>query len=82
MRIVTIHIKFVKAGLLATGRQHHPLFLPPAFSRFRVESGGVGAGSTLRLARKTLSHLSIIIVLTPHREHFSFPLKFTPADKI
>jgi len=28
--------------------QHHPRFLPPAFSDFRVESGGVGAGTVTR----------------------------------
>ena len=28
--------------------QHHPQFLPPAFSDFRVESGGVGAGTVTR----------------------------------
>jgi hypothetical protein len=27
---------------------HHPRFLPPAFSDFRVESGGVGAGTITR----------------------------------
>lgn len=26
-------------------REHHPRFLPPAFSDFKVESGGVGAGT-------------------------------------
>jgi hypothetical protein len=26
-------------------RRHHPHFLPPAFSGFRVEQGGVGAGT-------------------------------------
>jgi carbon monoxide dehydrogenase subunit G len=30
---------------IADMRQHHPRFLPPAFSDFRVESGGVGAGT-------------------------------------
>jgi hypothetical protein len=29
-------------------RDHHPHFLPPAFSDFRVESGGVGAGTITR----------------------------------
>src|ERR1700722_7615568 len=29
-------------------REHHPHFLPPAFSDFRVESGGVGAGTVTR----------------------------------
>ncbi len=31
-------------GYLADMREHHPHFLPPAFSGFQVESGGVGAG--------------------------------------
>lgn len=30
---------------LADMREHHPRFLPPAFSDFKVESGGVGAGT-------------------------------------
>jgi hypothetical protein len=29
-------------------REHHPNFLPPAFSGFHVESGGVGAGTITR----------------------------------
>jgi uncharacterized protein YndB with AHSA1/START domain len=33
---------------LADMRDHHPHFLPPAFSDFRVESGGVGAGTVTR----------------------------------
>lgn len=33
---------------LADMRQHHPNFLPPAFSDFQVESGGVGAGTVTR----------------------------------
>ena len=33
---------------LADMRQHHPRFLPPAFSDFQVESGGVGAGTVAR----------------------------------
>ncbi|MFL5823337.1 MAG: SRPBCC family protein [Solirubrobacteraceae bacterium] len=32
-------------GYLADMREHHPHFLPPAFSDFRVETGGVGAGT-------------------------------------
>jgi hypothetical protein len=32
-------------------------------------------------ARKTLSHLSIIVVSTPHKEHFPVRLKFTAAGK-
>ena len=28
--------------------EHHPRFLPPAFSDFQVESGGVGAGTVTR----------------------------------
>lgn len=30
---------------IADFREHHPNFLPPAFSDFRVEEGGVGAGT-------------------------------------
>jgi uncharacterized protein YndB with AHSA1/START domain len=33
---------------LADMREHHPKFLPPAFSAFTVESGGVGAGTVTR----------------------------------
>jgi uncharacterized protein YndB with AHSA1/START domain len=33
---------------LADMRDHHPHFLPPAFSDFEVESGGVGAGTVTR----------------------------------
>jgi Polyketide cyclase / dehydrase and lipid transport len=32
-------------GLIADMREHHPRFLPPAFTDFQVESGGVGAGT-------------------------------------
>jgi uncharacterized protein YndB with AHSA1/START domain len=32
-------------GLVADHAEHHPRFLPPAFSDFRVEAGGVGAGT-------------------------------------
>lgn len=35
-------------GYLADMREHHPRFLPPAFSGFHVESGGVGAGTVTR----------------------------------
>src|SRR5919204_1194644 len=31
--------------LLADYRDHHPRVLPPAFSDFKVEQGGVGAGT-------------------------------------
>jgi hypothetical protein len=33
---------------LADMRDHHPRFLPSAFSGFQVESGGVGAGTVTR----------------------------------
>jgi Polyketide cyclase / dehydrase and lipid transport len=35
-------------GYLANMREHHPHFLPPAYSDFQVESGGVGAGTITR----------------------------------
>lgn len=33
---------------VADMREHHPRFLPSAFSDFQVESGGVGAGTVTR----------------------------------
>ena len=38
---------------LADMREHHPRFLPPAFSDFQVESGGVGAGTITRFKVRT-----------------------------
>ena len=35
-------------GYIADMREHHPQFLPPAFSDFQVESGGVGEGTITR----------------------------------
>ena len=35
-------------GYIADMREHHPRFLPPAFSDFQVESGGIGAGTVIR----------------------------------
>ncbi len=35
-------------GYIADMSEHHPRFLPPAFSDFRVESGGIGAGTVIR----------------------------------
>lgn len=35
-------------GYISDQREHHPHFLPPAFSDFTVESGGVGAGTITR----------------------------------
>jgi len=35
-------------GYVADMREHHPQFLPPAFSDFRVETGGVGQGTVTR----------------------------------
>jgi hypothetical protein len=32
-------------GYVADFREHHPHILPPAFSEFRVEAGGVGVGT-------------------------------------
>jgi hypothetical protein len=37
-------------GYIADMREHHPHFLPPAFSEFQVESGGVGEGTITRFA--------------------------------
>jgi len=40
-------------GYIADMREHHPRFLPPAFSDFTVESGGVGAGTVTRFKMNT-----------------------------
>jgi hypothetical protein len=37
---------------IADMREHHPRFLPEAFSEFRVESGGVGADTITRFTLK------------------------------
>jgi hypothetical protein len=37
-------------GYIADMRDHHPRFLPPAFSDYRVESGGVGSGTITRFS--------------------------------
>jgi hypothetical protein len=39
-------------GLVADMREHHPRFLPPAFSNLVVEEGGVGAGTVYRFTLK------------------------------
>jgi len=36
-------------GYIADMREHHPRFLPPAFSGLQVESGGVGTGTVFRV---------------------------------
>lgn len=45
-RVVEAPLSTVYA-CIADVRQHHPQFLPPAFSDFGVEEGGVGAGSVV-----------------------------------
>lgn len=42
-------------GCLADFRQHHPRFLPPEFTDFEVESGGVGAGTVTTFTLRTRS---------------------------
>jgi hypothetical protein len=43
-------------GYLADMRGHRPRFLPPAFSGFQVESGGVGAGTITRFTVNAGGH--------------------------
>jgi len=43
-------------GYLADMRGHRPAFLPPAFSGFLVESGGVGAGTITRFTVNAGGH--------------------------
>jgi hypothetical protein len=37
---------------IADYREHHPRFLPPAFSKYEVEVGGVGEGTVVRFRLK------------------------------
>jgi hypothetical protein len=37
---------------IADYREHHPRYLPPAFSNFEVEAGGVGEGTVVRYRLK------------------------------
>jgi hypothetical protein len=39
-------------GLIADYVHHHPKFLPPQFSNFNVEQGGVGAGTVISFQLK------------------------------
>src|SRR3954454_5938716 len=38
--------------LITDFNEHHPKFLPPAFSDFKVEEGGVGAGTVFSFTLK------------------------------
>lgn len=56
---------------IADMREHHPRFLPPAFSGFEVESGGVGAGTVIRYkltaGGRTRSYRSVVAEPEPGR---------------
>lgn len=39
-------------GYIADYQRHHPNFVPPNFSDFQVEEGGVGAGTVVRFRLK------------------------------
>jgi hypothetical protein len=58
-------------GYVADMQTHHPKFLPPAFSDFRVESGGVGAGTiisyNLTAGGRTRSYRSQVAEAEPGR---------------
>ena len=58
-------------GAIADYREHHHRFLPPAFSDFRVEEGGVGAGTVvsfrLTVGGRTRSSRSVIAEPQPGR---------------
>jgi hypothetical protein len=56
---------------LADYREHHPKILPPAFSDFRVEEGGVGAGTIIsfkvKLGGRTKSYRERVTEPEPGR---------------
>lgn len=72
---------------IADMREHHPRFLPPAFSDFQVESGGVGegtistfkftAGGRTRRFRMTAAEPEPGRVLTETDSHSSAVTTFT-----
>ena len=74
-------------GYLADMREHHPHFLPPAFSDFQVEEGGVGAGTVTRFTvtaggrsrqyRMRVSEPEPGRVLTESDQNSSLVTKFT-----
>ena len=39
-------------GYIADYREHHPRFLPPAFSNYEVEAGGMGEGTVVSFRLK------------------------------
>ena len=58
-------------GYIANMRDHHPRFLPPAFSGFTVEEGGVGAGTivsyTMTAGGRTRQYRSAVAEPEPGR---------------
>ena len=56
---------------LADYREHHPKFLPAAFSNFTVEQGGVGAGTAIRyrvtVAGRTREYRDVVSEPEPGR---------------
>ena len=56
-------------GYIADMREHHPRFLPPAFSDFQVESGGVGAGTCFKLTAggRTREYRTVVAEPEPGR---------------
>jgi hypothetical protein len=57
--------------ILSDYRQHHPHILPPAFSGFSVEHGGIGEGTVIRfqvsLAGRTESYHQRVVEPDPGR---------------
>jgi hypothetical protein len=74
-------------GYLADMHQHHPNFLPEAFSGLHVDSGGVGAGTVFRVSvsaggrqRDYLMHVTEPepgSVLEEHDQNSSLVTRFT-----
>jgi hypothetical protein len=69
-------------GYLADLREHHPRFLPPAFSEFEVESGGVGHGTITRFkvaaGGRTREYRMRVAEPEPHRVRH----EFKPGDDV
>jgi hypothetical protein len=78
-------------GYIADMREHHPHFLPPAFSDYHVESGGIGAGTVTRFkvtaGGRTREYLTTVAepdpgrVLTESDAHSSMVTTFTVSPR-
>ena len=64
---------------IADYREHHPRFWPRAFSNFRVEQGGVGAGTEIRSQLKAGGRTLQYQATSPSRSRDASSRRRTPT---